>query len=70
MTHKLLLEMVGKHGLVPVGEEGEEFTPERHEGVGVEKREDIAQGAVSKVLQRGYKLGDRLLRPAKVLINQ
>ncbi|MDR1855768.1 MAG: nucleotide exchange factor GrpE [Desulfovibrio sp.] len=70
MTHKLLLEAVTKHGLVPVGEEGEPFTPERHEAVGVEKRDDIPQGAVSKVLQRGYLLGDRLLRPAKVLINQ
>ncbi len=70
MTRKLLLEAVTKHGLAPLGEEGEEFNPEVHEAVGFEARPDLAPGVVARVLQRGYKLGDRLLRPAKVMINQ
>lgn len=70
MTRKLLLEAVTKHGLTPLGEEGEEFSPEVHEAVGFEARPDLAPGVVARVLQRGYKLGDRLLRPAKVMINQ
>jgi molecular chaperone GrpE len=70
MTRKLLLEAVGKHGLAPFGEEGEKFTPEHHEAVGFDKRTDLGAGTVARVLQRGYKLGDRLLRPAKVMINQ
>jgi len=61
---------VTKHGLTPLGEEGEEFNPEVHEAVGFDARPDLASGAVARVLQRGYKLGDRLLRPAKVMINQ
>lgn len=70
MTRKLLLEAVTKHGLAPLGEEGEEFSPEVHEAVGFEARPDFAPGVVARVLQLGYKLGDRLLRPAKVMINQ
>ncbi len=70
MTRKLLLEAVAKHGLTPLGEEGEEFSPEVHEAVGFEARPDLAPGVVARVLQRGYKLGDRLLRPAKVMVNQ
>ncbi|WP_297827766.1 nucleotide exchange factor GrpE [uncultured Desulfovibrio sp.] len=70
MTRKLLLEAVIKHGLTPLGEEGEEFSPEVHEAMGFEARPDFASGVVARVLQRGYKLGDRLLRPAKVMVNQ
>ena len=70
MTRKLLREAVTKHGLTPLGEEGEEFNPEVHEAVGFDARPDLASGAVARVLQRGYKLGDRLLRPATVMINQ
>ena len=70
MTRKLLLEAVIKHGLTPLGEEGEEFSPEVHEAMGFEARSELASGVVARVLQRGYKLGDRLLRPAKVMVNQ
>ena len=70
MTRKLLLEAVIKHGLTPLGEEGEEFSPEVHEAMGFEVRSELASGVVARVLQRGYKLGDRLLRPAKVMVNQ
>ena len=69
MTHKLLLEAISKHGLNPVGEEGEEFNPALHEAVGFDARPEFAPQSVTRVLQRGYKLGDRLLRPAKVMVN-
>ncbi len=70
MTRKLLLEAVAKHGLVPCGEEGEEFNPEFHEAMSHEARSDMPPGMVSRVLQKGYKLKERLIRPAKVLISQ
>lgn len=70
MTHKLLLDAVEKHGLRPVGEEGEEFDPNVHEAVGFEDRPDFAPNSVARVLQRGFTLGDRLLRPAKVMVKQ
>ena len=70
MTRKLLLEAVRKHGLEPVGESGEVFTPELHEAIAFDTRFDMDEGLVSAVLQRGYKLKDRLLRPAKVSISK
>ncbi|WP_303951631.1 nucleotide exchange factor GrpE [Desulfovibrio piger] len=70
MTRKLLLEAVARHGLTAVGTAGEAFTPELHEAVGFDAEADVEAGAVARVLQSGYKLGERLLRPAKVMIKQ
>lgn len=70
MTRKLLLDAVRQHGLEPVGEAGETFSPEVHEGISFDMRNDMAEGLVSTVLQRGYKLKERLLRPAKVSISK
>lgn len=70
MTHKLLLDAVQKHGLVPVGNVGEVFDPAIHEAVGFDQNSDQEKGTVSRVLQRGYKLGNRLLRAARVMISQ
>lgn len=69
MTRKQLLDAVAKNGLISLGERGEEFDPAKHEAIGVEADQDLEPGAVSRVLQRGYKLHDRLLRPAKVMVN-
>ncbi len=70
MTRKLLLEAVKTHGLEPVGQVGEEFTPELHEGLIFETRDDMEENHVSNVMQRGYKLKGRLIRPAKVGISK
>lgn len=70
MTRKLLLDALEKHGLTALGEVGDEFNPEVHEAVGLEGNPELAPGSVTRVMQRGYKLNDRLLRAAKVMINQ
>ncbi len=70
MTHKLLLEAIKNHGLEPIGQVGEEFTPELHEALSFEIRDDMEAGLVSSLMQRGYKLKGRLLRPAKVCISK
>lgn len=70
MTQKLLLDALTKNGLTALGEVGDEFSPEVHEAVGFEANPDLAPGSVTRVMQRGYKLNDRLLRAAKVMINQ
>ena len=69
MTHKLLLDALAAHGLEKVGQEGELFNPEIHEAMTREPREDMEPGHVSQLFQPGYKLGDRLLRPAKVVVS-
>ena len=70
MTRKLLLDALKLHGLEICGERGEAFNPEHHEAVGFDYCEDLDEGAVGVVVQRGYLLKERLLRPAKVLINK
>lgn len=69
MTKKLLLESLERNGLKSVGKEGDEFNPQFHEAIGYEANPAVEKGAISKILQRGYILNDRLLRPAKVMIN-
>ena len=47
---------------------GTEFDPNCHEAVGQAPREDTAHGTVIEVVQRGYRFGDMVLRPARVII--
>lgn len=70
MTRKLLLDALKNHGLIVAGEVGEPFDPELHEAVSQEERDDMEPGHVSTVHQRGYRLKDRLLRPAKVSVSR
>lgn len=70
MTRKLLLDALAKHGLEPVGTAGEAFSPEIHEGIGYADSADMPANHVTAVMQRGYKLKERLLRPAKVMISK
>ncbi len=69
MTRKLLLDAVKNHGLEPVGAKGEAFNPEIHEAMGQEPSAEMPEGHVLNVLQKGYKLKERLLRPAKVMVS-
>ena len=69
MTQKLLLEAIERHGLCPLGAKGDEFNPEVHEAVGQENCDEVAEGHVKHVMQKGYKLKERLLRPAKVIVS-
>ena len=70
MTRKLLLDSLKPHGLTPVGEVGEPFNPEIHEAMAYEDRDDLQPDHVSSMMQRGYMLKGRLLRPAKVSVSR
>ena len=69
MTRKLFLDALKPHGLLPVGELGEPFDPDTHEAVAHEPRADLDEGCVASLHQRGYRLKERLLRPAKVSVS-
>ena len=68
MTRTMLLDALKKHGLVPVGEAGQEFDPNDHEAVGQEASESVAPGHIVRVMQKGYRLNEHLLRPARVIV--
>ncbi len=68
MTRKLLIDSLKNHGLEPIMDEGVTFDPEIHEAVGQEESDEIAPNHIIKLLQKGYMLKGRLLRPAKVIV--
>jgi len=57
-----------RHGAERIGAVGEPFDPERHEAVGVAAAPGLPDGAVAAVARQGYAVGDRLLRPAEVVV--
>lgn len=57
-----------KLGLVAFGEKGEKFDPEIHEALVKNISQDVSEPTIADVIERGYKLGDRLVRPAKVAV--
>ena len=70
MTQKLLLDACAKHGLERVGKEGDVFDPALHEAIGTQSREDLPNDSIACVMQGGYSLQGRLVRPAKVMVNK
>ena len=67
MTRTMLLDALKKHGLVPVGTAGEAFDPNNHEAVGQEEAEGVDSGCIVRVMQKGYRLDEHLLSPARVI---
>jgi molecular chaperone GrpE len=57
-----------KLGLSVFGEKGEKFDPEIHEALVRNVSAEVSEPTVADVIERGYKVGERLLRPAKVAV--
>ncbi len=70
MTLNMFHQVLGRNNLRQVGREGEPFDPVYHEAMAQQEREDMEEGTVCHVMQKGYLLGDRLVRPAKVLVSR
>ena len=67
-TLKLLSNTLQQFGVVVVDPEGEPFDPEFHEAISMQPSSDIEPGSVVTVVQKGYSLNGRLLRPAMVIV--
>lgn len=65
-----LLEVLTKAGLEEIEALGQEFDPKFHHAVLNEPSDEFKSGEVSKVLQKGYKLNDRVIRPAMVVVSE
>jgi molecular chaperone GrpE len=68
LTLRQLLKTAADNGLVEVHPQGEAFNPEWHQAVTQVPGSGAAPGTVVEVLQRGYVLNERLLRPALVVV--
>ena len=71
MTLKIMQDTLGKHGLKQIDcSEGECFDPAWHEALAEEPRTDMESGLICQVMQKGYRLHDRVIRPAKVMVSK
>jgi molecular chaperone GrpE len=68
LVQRELREALGKEGLVEIETNGR-FDPHVHEAL-LSQPSDQDEGAILEVLQKGYRLGDRVLRPARVVVSQ
>ncbi len=68
IIHDQLLALLKKHGVTPIEAAGTTFDPHLHQAVVHEPSPDRRDGEVIEEFQRGYKIGDRLLRPAMVKV--
>jgi molecular chaperone GrpE len=68
LIHRQLLDLLRKRNVIPIEAEGADFDPHVHQAVAREASADHREGEILEELRRGYKLGDRLLRPAMVKV--
>jgi molecular chaperone GrpE len=68
LTHKALLSALEKHHIRVINPVGEAFDADQHQAVGIDP--ETPEGQVANVLQKGYSLSGRLLRPAMVTVGQ
>lgn len=68
LIQRQLAEMLKKRGVSTVDALGADFDPHLHQAVAYEEVEGAREGEVVDVMAKGYKLGDRLLRPALVKV--
>ena len=67
LVHRSLVDLVARNGLTEIETEGS-FDPHVHEALLAQPGEGAEEGAVLQVLQKGYRLGDKVLRPARVIV--
>jgi len=70
LTLKLFNTASEKFGLQEVNPEGQHFDPEYHQAMSIQEGSGVEPGTVLTVVQKGYLLNDRLLRPAMVIVAQ
>jgi molecular chaperone GrpE len=69
LVQKQLSDLLAESGLQPIEAEGKTFDPNVHEAIAHEPSDQFPEGTVVRQARRGYRLKDRLLRPAKVVVS-
>jgi molecular chaperone GrpE len=64
-----LLDLLKRHGVVPIDAQGKPFDPNLHQAVLQQPTNDVPPNTVTQVLEQGFQIHDRVLRPAKVAVS-
>lgn len=70
LTLKMFADVLSKHGVAEVNPEGEKFNPDHHQAMAMQPHPDVEPNTVLTVMQKGYLLNDRLIRPAMVMVSK
>ncbi|MFV0499680.1 MAG: nucleotide exchange factor GrpE [Bacilli bacterium] len=70
LIYKQIVDITEKNGVELVASVGEEFDPNFHQAVMTGKDDNYESGAVIEEFQKGYKIKDKILRPAMVKVNE
>ena len=70
LTLKMLASAMDKYNIKEINPLNEVFNPEYHEAMSMQEREDVAPNTVVTVVQKGYLLNERLIRPAMVMVSK
>lgn len=70
LTEREMQRLLAKHGVTPIEAEGQKFDPHKHQAMFEVPDADKPEGTVVQVVQTGYAIGDRVLRPAMVGVSK
>ncbi len=68
LVFRSLRDSLGRHGIEAVDPTGEKFDPTVHEALSAQPAEGVESGVVVETMQKGYRLGEQLIRPARVVV--
>ena len=68
LTASALRDVLAREGLAEIAPEGAAFDPREHEALVAQPTADVAEGTVLSVVQPGWRLGEQVLRPARVVV--
>lgn len=68
LTMKLLVSVLEKFDVIQLNPHGETFDPQSHEAMSMQVVPDAAPNSILAVVQKGYRLNDRVIRPARVIV--
>ena len=70
LVFRSLRDSLSRNGIEAVDPKGEKFDPTAHEALSTVAAEGVEAGTVVEVLQKGYRLGEQLIRPARVVVSE
>jgi molecular chaperone GrpE len=70
LVFRSLRDSLSRNGVEAVDPKGEKFDPMQHEALSTQPAEGVESGTIVEVMQKGYRLGEQLIRPARVVVSE
>jgi len=70
LVFRSLRDSLVRNGIEAVDPKGEKFDPTLHEALSTQPADGVESGVVVEVMQKGYRLGEQLIRPARVVVSE